>query len=68
MVITRRSFYPTRWIWHCAGYSRPKLAEAFTAAGFATLRWRRYPLTHGWLNLGNHVVEASGVHRHESSR
>ncbi len=68
VIITRKCFYPTRWIWHCAGYSRRELDDAFTQAGFDTHRHRSYPLTHEWLNFGNHVIEASNFRRHESSR
>jgi 2-polyprenyl-3-methyl-5-hydroxy-6-metoxy-1,4-benzoquinol methylase len=59
MIITRRAFYPTRWIWHCNGYSRRELREALAVAGFGPPVFRRYPCTHWWLNVGNHVVEAT---------
>lgn len=59
VVITRASFWPTRWIWRCTGYSRHQLTKVLGDAGFATTRFGRYPARYGWLNLGNHVVYAS---------
>lgn len=58
-VVTRKSFYPARWIWRCAGYDRDQLTEALAAAGLPEHRFRRYPVTYGWLNVGNHVIEAA---------
>ena len=58
-VVTRRSFYPTRWIWRCHGYSTEQLAIVLGAAGLEEVTVRRYPLHYGWLNIGNAVVEAT---------
>jgi cyclopropane fatty-acyl-phospholipid synthase-like methyltransferase len=62
-VVTRRSFYPARWIWHCEGYSTGQLAQALGAAGLEDVTFRHYPLRYGWLNIGNLVAEAT--HRQE---
>lgn len=59
MIITRRAFYPTRWAWHCEGYSRDEIAAACATAGLAPPTFRRYPWTSAWLNLGSHVIEAT---------
>lgn len=58
-VITRRQFYPTRWIWHCEGYTRQELHAALTDAGLTGITFHRYPWTCTWLNLGNHVITAT---------
>lgn len=57
-IVTRSSFWPTRWIWQCTGYRRQQLTTAFTIAGYRTIRFCRYPLSHAWLNIGSHVVVA----------
>lgn len=59
VVITRRSFYPVRWGWHCEGYSAPELRTAMTQAGLSGVTVRRYPWRYGWLNSGNIVIEGS---------
>lgn len=58
-VVTRRSFYLTRWLWHCEGYSTGQFAEALGAAGFEDVTFRHYPLHYGWLNIGNLAAEAT---------
>lgn len=58
VVVTRRSFYPTRWLWHCQGYTAGELTAIARAAGLAEVTVRRYPLVTGWLNIGNLVIEA----------
>jgi 2-polyprenyl-3-methyl-5-hydroxy-6-metoxy-1,4-benzoquinol methylase len=67
VVVTRKSFYPTRRIWRCNGYNRRELRQASTSAGFRQPAFRRYPWTHWWLNVGNHVLELSSnqaTHQH----
>ncbi|MBO0836579.1 MAG: class I SAM-dependent methyltransferase [Actinobacteria bacterium] len=57
-VITRKSFYPTRWLWHCAGYTRGELLAACERANLRHVRFRSYPPAFAWLNVGSHVIEA----------
>lgn len=57
-VVTRATFWPTRWIWRCDGYSRRQLDVALTTAGFASSKFVHYPCAYGWLNIGNHAVIA----------
>lgn len=57
-IITRRTFLPTRWIWHCHGYSRRQLLAALDTAGYENVTFRRYPARLGWLNVAEHVIEA----------
>jgi len=58
-VITRSSFYATRWIWRCEGYTEREIRSAFTDAGLADVVFRRYPWRYGWLNVGNHIAVAT---------
>jgi len=48
-----------KW-WKANRYSRHELAQAFRAAGFEKLEFRRYPFPFYWLNWSNHVVFAGG--------
>ena len=57
-VVTRRSFYPTRWLWHCQGYTARELTGIVRSAGLAEVTVRHYPPAAGWLNIGNLVIEA----------
>lgn len=57
-VVTRSAYYPTRWLWHCEGYTARELTAAARAAGLAQVTVRHYPLATGWLNIGNVVIEA----------
>lgn len=57
-VVTRKSFYPTRWLWHCAGYTRGELLDACAHAGLRQVRFRSYPPAFAWLNVADHVLEA----------
>lgn len=59
-VITRSSFYPTRWIWRCEGYRASELRSACAAAGFTDLAFRYYPWNYAWLNIGNHIIDSAG--------
>jgi hypothetical protein len=49
-----------KW-WKAHRYSRAELAETFSAAEFANVRFERYPFPFFWLSTSNHVVFASGV-------
>lgn len=59
LIVTRKSFFPTRWIWRCGGYTRTELRSAFDAAGYRHVTFRRYPWRFGWLNVADHVIEAA---------
>jgi 2-polyprenyl-3-methyl-5-hydroxy-6-metoxy-1,4-benzoquinol methylase len=58
VVVTRRSFYPTRWLWHCQGYTPSELTSMARAAGLDRVTIRHYPPATSWLNLGNLAIEA----------
>lgn len=47
-----------RW-WQSNLYSRPELTAAFRTAGFAEVRFPRFPLAARHLSVWGHVVEAS---------
>lgn len=58
LIVTRKSFLPTQWIWQCSGYTGGELRNAFDAAGYRDVRFRRYPPAFAWLNIADHVIEA----------
>lgn len=58
VLLTRKSFYLTRWLWQCEGYTRAEVVRAVQAGGFARVRFLRYPWSYVWMNVGNHVVVA----------
>lgn len=58
VLLTRRSFVMTRWLWQCEGYTRAEIATAFRDAGFARVRFVRYPWSFVWMNVGNHAMVA----------
>lgn len=58
LIVTRKGFLPTQWIWQCGGYTGGELRSAFDEAGYQLVRFRRYPLAFAWLNIADHVVEA----------
>lgn len=61
VMITRKSPESRvllEWGWHANRYTKEDLRAAFAQAGFAPLRFLRFPLRHGWLNRANHVVVA----------
>ncbi|MBD3647873.1 MAG: class I SAM-dependent methyltransferase [Pseudomonadales bacterium] len=45
-------------LWSANRYSKEELEEAFVAAGFVDITFRRFPLQYVWLNLWGHIVEA----------
>lgn len=59
VIVTRRSFLPTQWIWHCSGYTRARLETAFHEAGFQHAHFHHYPWRFGWLNVADHLVWAA---------
>lgn len=59
IVITRRSNYPTRWGWHCEGYSTAELRDAMSQAGATGIKSRRFGWRYGWLNVADIVVQGS---------
>jgi methyltransferase family protein len=62
VVITRKNFmtkFLIEWWWHARRYSHRDLQEAFAAAGFGTVGFRRFPLRYFWLNTANYVVVGS---------
>lgn len=64
VVITRKNFmtkFLIEWWWHARSYSHRDLQEAFAAAGFGTVGFRRFPLRYFWLNTVNYVVVGSGA-------
>lgn len=59
VVVTRRSFYPTRWGWHCEGYTSTELQGRMRQAGLTDVTARRYPWRYGWLNIGNLIIQGT---------
>lgn len=59
VLLTRKSFYLTRWLWRCEGYTRTQISNALRNAGFAGAGFRHYPWPYVWMNLGNHLVVAT---------
>jgi cyclopropane fatty-acyl-phospholipid synthase-like methyltransferase len=62
VVITRKNWITRvliEWWWQAARYSRDELREAFAAAGFRNLVFRRFPFRYCWHSLSNHVVMAT---------
>lgn len=58
LIVTRKSFLATQWIWQCSGYTGGELRNAFDAAGYRDVRFRRYPPAFAWLNIADHMIEA----------
>lgn len=61
VMITRRTF--ETWllierIWQAGRYTTAEVRQLFAAAGYARMRFAKFPWTHGWLNRANHVVIA----------
>lgn len=59
VLLTRSSFYLTRWLWRCEGYTRAQISDAVRDAGFAGAAFRHHPWPYVWMNVGNHVVVAT---------
>lgn len=59
VVLTRKSFYLSRWLWQCEGYTRAQISNALRDAGFAAAGFRHYPWPYAWMNVANHVVVAT---------
>jgi len=66
VVITRKLFYFTRWIWRCEGYGAGEIRAVMAKAGLSRGVLRYYPATYGWLNVGNHVIEAKATTRNHA--
>lgn len=47
--------------WGGNRYTQQQLSQAFHQAGFNEIKFSKYPLTYGWLNLWAHIVEAKVV-------
>jgi hypothetical protein len=51
-----------RW-WKANRYTREELREAFIAAGFRDVTFRRFPYSYFWQNLWAYIVEGWPVQR-----
>jgi SAM-dependent methyltransferase len=52
--------------WGGNRYSRQELAEAFAAAGFGEVIFKRFPLNYCWLNLWGYIVEARDLNHKDT--
>ena len=61
LFITRKSWIMRlligRW-WHSNVYAAAELKESFSAAGFSSVAFRRFPILFSYLGLWGHIVEA----------
>lgn len=61
VAITRKnpiSKVMIEWAWKAHSYTGRELSSAFRNAGFTQIHFRRFPFSHFWLNITNHVVVA----------
>jgi len=60
VFITRKNwitkFLIEKW-WKAYRYTREELREAFVAAGFSDVVFRRFPYRYFWQNYGGHIIE-----------
>ncbi len=60
LVITRKNCVTKRMIerwWKATRYTREELREAFIAAGFGAVTFRRFPYSYFWQNLWGLILE-----------
>lgn len=60
LFITRNNWFMKLLIedvWSANRYSRQELLDAFTAAGFGNLTFKKFPLPYFWLNQWGYIVE-----------
>ncbi len=60
LFITRKSWLTKPLIehlWSANRYSRQELLDAFTAAGFGNLTFKKFPLPYFWLNQWGYIIE-----------
>ncbi len=60
LFITRRNLVTKYLIerpWNANSYSRDELREVLSEAGIEDVRFRRFPVSHFWLNLWGHIIQ-----------
>ncbi len=60
LFVTRKNWLTKLLIehlWSANRYSRQELLDAFTAAGFGNLIFKKFPLPYFWLNLWGYIIE-----------
>jgi hypothetical protein len=60
LFITRQNWLMKLLIehaWSANRYSRQELIDAFVAAGFGGVAFKKFPLSYFWLNLWGYIVE-----------
>ncbi len=65
LFITRKNWLMKLLIehaWSANGYPRQELSDAFTAAGFGNLTFKKFPLPYFWLNQWGYIIEGKPLY------